>query len=151
MTTSFTPAIHPSPTSLAALVKDLPDDTPVTMLNLLRFRDVASYQPGAAETGAAGQSGRGAYATYSRHVMPLLFGVGGKPIWIGDAHCMVIAPPGESWDEAILVQYPDKHAFLQMIHSPEYQAIVHHRTAALADSRLVATVATAVTAGSDSV
>ena len=80
MTMPFTPAIHPSPESLAALVSNFPNDAAVTMLNLLRFRDLSAYQAGASEAGGAGQTGRAAYATYSRHVMPLLFGVGGKPI-----------------------------------------------------------------------
>lgn len=139
--TAFVTSLHPSPESLAALVNNVPNDTAVTMLNLLRFREFSSYKPGATDAGATGQTGREAYATYSRHVMPLLAGVGGKPVWVGDAYCSVIAPTGESWDEVLLVQYPNKGAFLKMIQSPEYLAIVYHRTAALADSRLVATVA----------
>ncbi len=141
--TALVTSIHPTPESIAAFVQNLPDATPVTMLNLLRFRELASYKADAPGAGVAGQSGREAYAVYSRHVMPLLAGVGGKPVWMGDAHCSVIAPEGESWDEVLLVQYPNKGAFLKMIQSPAYLAIVHHRTAALADSRLVATVASA--------
>ena len=136
-----TTSLHPTSDSIAAFVQNLPDATPVTMLNLLRFREQSAYKPDAPGAGVAGQTGRQAYAVYSRHVMPLLKGVGGKPVWMGDAHCAVIAPAGESWDEVLLVEYPNKHAFLKMIQSPEYLAIVHHRTAALADSRLIATVA----------
>lgn len=142
MTTVVT-SLHPTPESLAAFVSNLPDQTPVTMLNLLRFRNLSAYKPGAPGAGIPAQTGREAYAVYSRHVMPLLKGVGGKPVWMGDAHCAVIGPEGETWDEVLLVEYPTKAAFLKMIQSPEYLAIVHHRTAALADSRLVATVARA--------
>ena len=140
---AFVTSLHPTPESIAALVKNLPDAAPVTMLNLLRFRVLSAYKPDMPGAGVVGQTGRQAYAVYSRHVMPLLNGVGGKPVWMGDAHCAVIAPAGETWDEVLLVQYPNKGAFLKMIQSPEYLAIVHHRTAALADSRLIATVASA--------
>ena len=120
--TAFVTSLHPSPESLAALVNNVPNDTAVTMLNLLRFREFSSYKPGATDAGATGQTGR-------------------ERVWVCDAYCSVIAPTGESWDEVLLVQYPNKGAFLKMIQSPEYLAIVHHRTAALADSRLVETVA----------
>ena len=47
----------------------------------------------------------------------------------------------ERWDEILLVEYPSAAAFAAMVTSPEYKAIVFHRTAALEDSRLVATTA----------
>ena len=37
----------------------------------------------------------------------------------------------------LLVTYPTAQAFLDMIQSPDYQAIVYHRSAALSDSRLI--------------
>lgn len=46
MTTVVT-SLHPTPESLAAFVSNLPDQTPVTMLNLLRFRNLSAYKPGA--------------------------------------------------------------------------------------------------------
>ena len=36
-----------------------------------------------------------------------------------------------------LVRYPSRAAFLRMVKSDAYQAIMPHRTAALADSRLI--------------
>ena len=39
----------------------------------------------------------------------------------------------------ILVHYPSPAAFIGMVTTPEYQALSGHRTAALADSRLVPT------------
>jgi uncharacterized protein (DUF1330 family) len=124
-------AIDPTRTSLALFAAELADDRPVVMLNLLRFNAQASDQ--------SGRTGREAYAEYSRLIMPLLAAVGGQPIWFGRAHCALIAPAEESWDEVLLVKYPHPQAFLQMIGSAEYLAIVHHRRAALFDSRLIAT------------
>jgi uncharacterized protein (DUF1330 family) len=37
----------------------------------------------------------------------------------------------------LLVRYPSLDAFLEMIDSPEYKSSVHHRTAAIDDSRLI--------------
>ena len=50
----------------------------------------------------------------------------------------MIGPSDEAWDEVLLVQYPSRKAFLTMAGNPEYLACTVHRTAALADSRLIA-------------
>ena len=129
-------AIDPTRASVAQFSAAFPEGQPVVMVNLLRFRGQAADLDGRSP-----RSGRAAYAEYSRHVMPLLAAVGGKPLWMGRAHAGLSAPEGEAWDEVLLVQYPSRAAFLQMIRSAEYRAIVHHRTAAVSDSRLIATVA----------
>lgn len=125
-------AIDPTRDSVMHFAQKLPADTPVVMLNLLRFRQVAADD--------SGRTGREAYAEYTRQVLPILARLGAQPIWQGHAQCAVIAPAEEEWDEVLLVKYPHKEVFLQMIRSPEYRAIVHHRTAALFDARLVATL-----------
>ena len=51
----------------------------------------------------------------------------------------MIAPEAEAWDDAVLVEYPSRAAFLKMLSEPTYQAAVPHRSAALMDSRLIAT------------
>jgi uncharacterized protein (DUF1330 family) len=73
--------------------------------------------------------------------------VGGRPIWAGDVRSILIGPPSERWDQAVLVEYPSRSAFQHVIAMPDYQAGVVHRTAALEDSRLVATVARSLPAG----
>ena len=50
----------------------------------------------------------------------------------------MIAPEGEAWDDAVLIEYPSRDNFIAMTTSAEYLAIMFHRTAALADSRLIA-------------
>ena len=42
-------------------------------------------------------------------------------------------------DDAFLVEYPAKAAMLRMLSMPSDQAIAAHRSAALLDSRLIAT------------
>jgi uncharacterized protein (DUF1330 family) len=116
----------------------VPDGRAVVMVNLLRFRDRAAYPPG---TAAEPVTGRQAYERYSRLTLPHLRAVGARPIWRADARANLFAPKGERWDEVILVRYPSRSAFGRMIADPDYQAGTVHRTAALEDSRLIATTA----------
>jgi uncharacterized protein (DUF1330 family) len=59
---------------------------------------------------------------------------------MADVKCVVIGPLSEAWDEALLVRYPSRKSFMDMVAMPEYQNAAIHRTAALTDSRLIATV-----------
>jgi uncharacterized protein (DUF1330 family) len=128
------PHIHPERSAIEALAK-LPDGEPVVMLNLLRFRSEAVYPDGSAH---APCSGREAYARYGAEAIRHVQAVGGKPIWTGQAQQTIIGPSDEAWDEVLLVQYPSRQAFLAMTANAEYLACTVHRTAALADSRLIA-------------
>ena len=112
---------------------------PIVMINLLHYREQALY---AADAGAEACSGREAYARYGAHVVPLLANAGGRTIWAGRIAASVIAPPGERWDDAVLIEYPSNAAFVGMVTSSAYQMIAFHRTAALADSRLIASETT---------
>ncbi|WP_167146130.1 DUF1330 domain-containing protein [Pseudomonas sp. OTU750018] len=130
------PSINPSPAQLAAFSAAVADDTPLLMLNLLRFQSQASYSSGSSHTPC---SGREAYARYSQTALRKVRGVGGEVQVMAAAQAALIAPEGEQWDELLLVRYPSKAAFLSMLADPEYRAATEHRTAALADSRLIAT------------
>ncbi len=132
--------VNPTEAQVADFARSAPDARPIVMLNLLRFREVADY----GDSREAAVSGKKAYSHYSRAVMPLLWEVGGQPLWMGKARAGVIVPDGESWDEVLLVQYPSRAAFVRMVTSDAYRRILHHRTAALADSRLVETAALAL-------
>lgn len=123
-------AIDPTRESFKQLFQQVPAEGPIVMLNLLAFRELATDGQ---------RTGRQAYADYSKAVAPLLDAVGGRVQWFADAHHALIAPSGEQWDEVLLVEYPSREAFASMIQSPAYAAIVHHRTAALRDARLIAT------------
>lgn len=109
---------RPNPDGLAAFAQRA-DDGPVTMLNLLAFD---------------GDAGRARYEQYGAAVAPLLERVGGRIVYAGEA-----APPllGDArWDVVALVEYPTRQAFLDMVSSPEYQAIAHLRTQALTNGEL---------------
>ncbi|MZR61419.1 DUF1330 domain-containing protein [Alcanivorax sp. DP30] len=127
------PVIDPNPTTLPAILTSLPDDTPIVMLNLLRYRETARYKDGEAD-----YSGREAYQKYSEVAFGKVQGVGGEMVWKGRALAGVIAPEGEKWDSVLLVRYPSKQAFASMLADPEYRQATKHRTAALEEARLIA-------------
>jgi uncharacterized protein (DUF1330 family) len=129
--------VSPTRESIARLRDTFPKDTPVVMVNLLRFRDIAIYPKGAT-FGAC--SGRQAYKRYMETAMEKLSEVGARPIWMSKAFVGVIAPEDEQWDQVFLVKYPSVDAFMAMLKMPDYLAATVHREAALIDSRLIATI-----------
>lgn len=104
--------------------RDEDDGGPVVMLNLVRF---------------AGEEGRASYAQYSKKVLPFLGGVGATILYAGACSTALVAPDGHDWDALLVVRYPSRSAFLQMVGNPDYQAITELRTAALEAAVLQAT------------
>ena len=94
---------------------------PVVMLNLLRFRD----------------GGADSYAVYATAVADHLERVGAQLLWAGACDEALIGPEAREWDAAAIVRYPSRGAFLEMVADPSYREIAAHRSAALADSRLI--------------
>ncbi len=85
-------------------LKELPDDAPVTMLNLMRFRDRSRDGKG---------SGWDAYLRYSALSIKLIKGVGGTIVWTGEAQAVALGvPEAHRWDYVALVRYPSRAAFL---------------------------------------
>ena len=111
--------------------KQLPRDQPITMLNLLRFREKAAYEED------SGVSGAEAYAAYGKESAPIFHRVGGEILWRGTPEVMLIGPQDEHWDLAFVARYPHAGAFLEMVTDPAYRNAVRHRQAAVLDSRLI--------------
>lgn len=96
-------------------VRSLPDDGPVVMVNLVRFRQRALDGSG---------SGWDAYVRYSKGDMPLLKKVGATVIWSGTVEGAAFGDLRDGrWDWVVLVHYPSRAAFLEMTTSAEYAAI----------------------------
>ncbi|HUO73995.1 MAG TPA: DUF1330 domain-containing protein [Solirubrobacteraceae bacterium] len=124
--------IEPTPQQFQRLASSQ-DDSPVVMLNLLRFKDRADGID--ADEGITGAE---AYARYGAAVAPHLARVGGRVLSVMQPQESVIGPEHGEWDLVLLAEYPSRAAFLQMISDPGYVAVHSHRAAALADSRLIA-------------
>lgn len=130
-------SIEPSPEKLQSFLESGSDDTPIVMINLLRFREQADYPE---DFAAEPCSGREAYRRYGEVAIQTIAAVGGRMVWMGSVQTTLIGPAGEEWDDAVLVEYPSRKAFLGMVAQPDYLAAAPHRTAALEDSRLIATI-----------
>ena len=131
----MTTFIDPSRENFEAF-KALPRDRPIHMLNLLLYRDEATYPEGHEHAGK-GWSGRRAYEEYGKTSGPIFRRVGGTMVWRGSFQTMVTGPDAKRWHEGFVAQYPNAGAFFEMIKAPEYQQAVVNRTAALLDSRLM--------------
>lgn len=116
--------------------KALPRDTPIHMLNLVRYRDRAAYPADHAHA-AERLSGADAYRLYSKESGPVFAGAGGSIVWSGTPECLLIGPADERWDAAFIARYPDAAAFLKMVTDPDYRRAVVHRQAAVETSRLI--------------
>jgi hypothetical protein len=113
---------------------------PVTMLNLLRFREVADYSAFPALAPPEPISGSAAYDRYVRHTMPFLTAIGGSVVFFGTGGYNFVGPPGERWDLVMLVRQSSVSDFFAFASNEEYLAGIGHRTAALEDSRLLPVV-----------
>lgn len=114
-----------------------PTAAPCYMLNLLAFRPTADYSQDPALASAVDLTGAEAYAAYMKAIAPLFAEVGSEIVFFGQAGPFLIGPEAEQWDAVLLIRHASKEAFLQFANSPVYQAHAGHRTAALADSRLL--------------
>lgn len=131
-------ATHLNPTrEQFRALKDVPQDRPVLMINLLRFNETAQYADADPEHGDAPVSGETAYRRYAAETQDIVLAAGGSQDWIGKPMLTVIGPRDEAWDHAFVARYPSPQAFMDMVKNPGYQAAVRHRNAATADSRLI--------------
>jgi uncharacterized protein (DUF1330 family) len=108
----------------------LPDDGPVTMLNLMRFR---------ARSRDGNGSGWDAYLRYSALAIKLIKAQGGGIIWTGNVEAVAFGVPDRHrWDYVALVRYPSRGAFLAMMTSPEYAKANVERENGCEDHAIVA-------------
>ncbi len=90
----------------------LPDDAPVTMLNLMRFRDRSLDGNG---------SGWDAYLRYSALAIKSIKAHGGTITWTGMAEAVALGQAEQNrWDYIALVRYPSRAAFIAMMTSSDY-------------------------------
>lgn len=116
-------AVNPSGADMKAFLAVDPDQ-PIVMLNLLRF----------VEGGAA------RYDDYIAHFRPHAERVGASIVYFGHGTAAVVADAGQDWDAVLLVSYPSRRAFSDMVRDPGYQEGTHLRTEALTEAVLQPTV-----------
>jgi len=117
-----------TPTPRDDVLRDLAERHagPVVIMNLLKFK------PDAGD----GRTGPQAYADYGALAAEILPVYGAAVVWTGRQQEIITG--GGDWDVVLLVRYPSVDALARMSASPEYRAIYHHRTAALARETVTA-------------
>lgn len=113
-------AIDPTGADLKAFLAEGPDE-PVVMLNLLRF---------------VPDGGEERYQEYLAHFRPHAERLGARVLHYGRGTTALVAEPGQEWDAVLLVSYPSRRAFSQMVRDPDYQRGSHLRTEALVEAVL---------------
>jgi uncharacterized protein (DUF1330 family) len=117
----------PRPEVIGAFFGDA-DHGPMVMVNLLKFKDKATYPDGRDPD----LTGREAYDRYGEAVRGCLEAVGGHVVYHGPVTGLLLGQVEDPWDAVALAWYPSAQAMLQMVALPEYQAIEIHRYAGLA-------------------
>jgi uncharacterized protein (DUF1330 family) len=107
-------------------------DRPIGMLNQLKFCPQARYAPDSGETAC---SGKEAYDRYTAGIIPIIQALGGATAHLAQSLWLEDRP--DEWDQVFIVRYSSVKLFIALINDPAYRRIVHHRTAALADARLL--------------
>ena len=78
---------------------------PVVMFNLLRFEP---------------DGGRERYADYLAHFREHSARFGAEVLYVGTGSTTLVAEPGQAWDAVLVVRYPDRRSFSQMVADPAY-------------------------------
>jgi hypothetical protein len=115
-----------------------PDDGPVVMLNLNRYRERAAYEsapPGGEDPDVGG---REAYARYGIVAMATLARLGAKILWHADAGQTVVGDETDVYDEVVAVWYPSRAAFLELATDAVTVAAMAHRVAGLERAAIIA-------------
>lgn len=121
--------IHTTQDQYKAFIENFPKNTPLVMINILRFRD---------ETPAGNESGLAAYKRYSKNTKPFLEKVGGKMIWFGYIDNIVVGDVRNKPHVVSLIKYPSIDNYLQLVNNPDFRAIAETRGIALEYGGLLA-------------
>lgn len=97
------------------------DDSPVVMLNLIRFEP---------------DGGRERYLEYLGMAKPILARFGARILFGGDGLPVLTEGQAQGWDAVVLVQYPHRSAFKTMVADPEYQVAFKVGVSAIAEITL---------------
>ena len=127
-------AIDPTPEQIKAFHGDSAEGEPVFMLNLLKFKDKATYRDGEDVSGAT------AYGRYAKAFSAMLSDLnleGVETVYSGRAHNFLIGDGEGEWDSVAIVRYPDAKAMFETVSSAAYRKFHYHRKASLAGQLLI--------------
>ena len=100
--------VQPDPGNVQAFLSG--KEEPVVMVNLLKFKEKASYADGR-ETDLTGQA---AYRLYAAEMRKLVEAAGGRFIYSGVVESLLLGEVDELWDVVGLVEYPSPKALIEI-------------------------------------
>jgi len=109
--------IEPAAADLEAFRKG-DDGRPFVLVQLLRFTE----------------GGRDKYLQYSATAQPILRALGAQVLYAGECVKPLVAGEGQAWDAVVVVRYPSRSAYVQMLGDPGFRAIADLRRAALREA-----------------
>tara|TARA_Y100000385_G_scaffold260375_1_gene290216 strand:- start:3193 stop:3612 length:420 start_codon:yes stop_codon:yes gene_type:complete len=126
-------AIEPTPEQIKKFLSDKKSGEPVYMLNLLKFKDKATYKNG------ENVSGREAYARYASAFSKLVKDkkIEGGGTWGGNMNSWLIGQGEGEWDAIGIFKYPSAEIMIETVSSDEYRKIHKHRRAGLEGQLLI--------------
>ncbi|TWB20341.1 hypothetical protein FBZ89_10752 [Nitrospirillum amazonense] len=128
--------------ALDAAGRTLAEAGPVYMVNLVRYRDQATYE---ATFEAASDlppcSGSEAYfQRYARAFQTIARGEDYSVFWVGNVRGVLVGVAGEAWDDIVIVRYASFATLRRILENPAYaEQAAPHRHAALADWKFMVT------------
>ena len=122
-------ALDPTPEQIKEFLGHPKSNEPVFMVNLLKFKDKATYKDG------EDISGREAYRRYSKAFGKMVRGQGVETIYGGAANVFMIGQG--DWDAVAIVKYPSAAKMFEAVSSDEYRKIHKHRRAGLEGQLLI--------------
>ena len=102
-------------------------DAPISMVNLLKFKDKAEYEDGR----KTDFTGKEAYSIYAIEVVNHLNKVGAEIIFGGEVSRLMLGEVEDLWDSVAIARYPSRKAMLEMMMDKDYQESEKHRSAGL--------------------
>ena len=118
--------VHPTKDQMEGFLEG-DTDTPIAMVNLLKFKEKAEYEDGR-DTDLTGEQ---AYTIYMIEVIDHLKKVGGEFSFGGSVSRLMLGEVEELWDKVGIARYPSRKAMLKMVTDPDYLESNKQREAGL--------------------
>ncbi len=113
--------------------RDRSTGEPISMLNLLKFKDKAVYEDGR----ASDLTGEQAYNLYGKAFREIMVPRGARVIYAGEVRGALIGSGDVPWDAMALIEYPSTQVMLDMMRDEDYQRAQQHRAAGLEGQLLI--------------
>ena len=124
-------ALHPTPDQIQSFLK-ASGDGPVHMVNLLKFKDRATYKDG------EDVSGETAYRRYAKAFADYVSPHGCEATYGGKLLASLIGDGSPQWDAVAIVKYPSAKIMIELTSSDDYRKLHRHRRAGLEGQLLLA-------------